>query len=90
MTTIFRCQYCMPEEGVDLSPKDHLLTTDEIIKLAAIFVGEGIQKIRLTGGEPLVRRDVVDIVRRLKLLQGLQQVKENRPTENLIVRKKSA
>ena len=44
----------MPEDGVTLSPKDNILTTDEIIKLATIFVGEGIKKIRLTGGEPLV------------------------------------
>ena len=60
-----------------LSPKDNILTTDEIIKLATIFVGEGIKKIRLTGGEPLVRRDVVEVVRRLKLIQGLEQVREN-------------
>ena len=67
----------MPEDGVTLSPKDNILTTDEIIKLATIFVGEGIKKIRLTGGEPLVRRDVVEVVRRLKLIQGLEQVREN-------------
>ena len=60
-----------------MSPKDNILTTDEIIKLATIFVGEGIKKIRLTGGEPLVRRDVVEVVRRLKLIQGLEQVREN-------------
>ena len=69
-----RCQYCMPEEGVELSPKDNILTTDEIVELSKIFVDEGITKIRLTGGEPLVRKDVVDIVRRLKALQGLEQV----------------
>ena len=67
----------MPEDGVTLSPKDNILTTDEIIKLATIFVGEGIKKIRLTGGEPLVRRDVVEVVRRIKLIQGLEQVREN-------------
>ena len=64
----------MPEEGVELSPKDNILTTDEIVELSKIFVDEGITKIRLTGGEPLVRKDVVDIVRRLKALQGLEQV----------------
>ncbi len=68
------CQYCMPEEGVELNPKDNILTTDEIVELSKIFVDEGITKIRLTGGEPLVRKDVVDIVRRLKALQGLEQV----------------
>ena len=65
----------MPEEGVDLSPKESILTTDEIVQLSSIFVSEGITKIRLTGGEPLVRKDVVDIVRRLKQLQGLEQVR---------------
>ena len=64
----------MPEEGVELSPKDNTLTTNEIVELSKIFVDEGITKIRLTGGEPLVRKDVVDIVRRLKELQGLEQV----------------
>lgn len=69
-----RCQYCMPEEGITLTPNSHLLTSDEIIKIASIFVSEGVKKIRLTGGEPLVRGDVVDIVRRLKLLPGLETV----------------
>lgn len=64
----------MPEEGVELNPKDNILTTEEIVELSKIFVDEGITKIRLTGGEPLVRKDVVDVVRRLKALQGLEQV----------------
>lgn len=64
----------MPEEGITLTPNSHLLTTDEIIKIATIFVSEGVKKIRLTGGEPLVRGDVVDIVRRLKQLPGLETV----------------
>ena len=53
----------MPEEGVELTDKPHLLTTDELIKLTSLFVQEGTRKIRLTGGEPLVRQDVVDVVR---------------------------
>ncbi|XP_074650582.1 molybdenum cofactor biosynthesis protein 1-like [Tubulanus polymorphus] len=57
-----RCQYCMPEEGVDLSPKNELLTTDEVITIARLFVKEGVTKIRLTGGEPLVRPDIVSII----------------------------
>lgn len=55
-------QYCMPEEGVPLTPKADLLTTEEILTLARLFVKEGVDKIRLTGGEPLIRPDVVDIV----------------------------
>ena len=55
-------KYCMPQEGVPLSPKNNLLSTKEIIKIASLFVSEGVDKIRLTGGEPLVRKDLVDIV----------------------------
>lgn len=52
----------MPEEGAPLSPKEHLLTTDEVVKLASIFVSNGVRKIRLTGGEPTVRKDLPEIV----------------------------
>lgn len=51
-----RCTYCMPEEGVPLTERTQLLTTDEIIYLAKIFVQQGVTKIRLTGGEPTVRK----------------------------------
>ncbi|XP_041469029.1 molybdenum cofactor biosynthesis protein 1-like isoform X2 [Lytechinus variegatus] len=69
-----RCQYCMPEEGVTLSPKERLLSTDEILHLAKLFVSEGVDKIRLTGGEPLVRKDIVDIIEGLRELEGLKQI----------------
>lgn len=52
----------MPAEGVSLTKKDNLLTTQEIIKLANVFVKQGVNKIRLTGGEPTVRRDIVQII----------------------------
>ena len=52
----------MPEEGVKLTIPSKLLTTDEIITLASLFVRQGITKIRLTGGEPMVRPDVLDII----------------------------
>ena len=52
----------MPAEGVPLSPKDHLLSVEEIIKLARLFVQEGTRKIRLTGGEPLVHPGIINIV----------------------------
>lgn len=51
----------MPEEGVDLTAKQNLLSSDELIQLADIFVQEGVKKIRLTGGEPLVRPDVIGV-----------------------------
>ncbi|XP_054425300.1 molybdenum cofactor biosynthesis protein 1 isoform X2 [Pteronotus mesoamericanus] len=64
----------MPEEGVSLTPKADLLTTEEILTLARLFVKEGIDKIRLTGGEPLIRPDVVDIVAQLHQLEGLRTI----------------
>ncbi|XP_054894755.1 molybdenum cofactor biosynthesis protein 1 isoform X1 [Poeciliopsis prolifica] len=69
-----RCQYCMPEEGVKLTPRGQLLSTSEVLTLAQLFVREGVDKIRLTGGEPLIRPDVVDIIAELKKLVGLKTV----------------
>lgn len=66
--------YCMPEEGVDLSPPDHLLTTDEILRLARLFVSQGVTKIRLTGGEPTVRKDILDLVTGLGEIPGLKEL----------------
>jgi molybdenum cofactor biosynthesis enzyme MoaA len=59
-----RCTYCMPEEGVQLTPKQKLLTADEILRLARLFVDQGVTKIRLTGGEPTLRKDLLEIVRK--------------------------
>ena len=66
----------MPEEGVPLTPHDQLLSTDEILHLARLFVQQGVNKIRLTGGEPTVRPDLIDIVRGISDLrpQGLQSI----------------
>lgn len=58
----FRCFYCMPEEEYDFTPASRLMQTDEIIKLAEVFVANGVKKIRLTGGEPLVRKDAAQII----------------------------
>lgn len=60
-----RCFYCMPDENVRFMPPAHLMQADEIERLAAFFVENGIKKIRLTGGEPLVRKDFSDVVNRL-------------------------
>lgn len=59
-----RCRYCMAERMTFL-PRDELLTLEEIALLADLFIARGITKIRLTGGEPLVRRDLIDLVRRI-------------------------
>ncbi len=63
-----RCSYCMPEEGVELSPKSHLMTYEEIYEIANTFVKHGVTKIRLTGGEPLIRKDIPIILEKLASL----------------------
>lgn len=67
-----RCQYCMPAEGVDLTSSSKLLTRNEIIRLANLFVSSGVNKIRLTGGEPTIRKDIDDICLELSNLKGLK------------------
>lgn len=63
-----RCTYCMPAEGVPLSPSPALMTSDEIYEIAKVFVANGVDKIRLTGGEPLVRKDFTTIIEKLSTL----------------------
>ena len=65
-----RCKYCMPEEGVPLSPPSHLLTTPEITYLSSLFVSEGVTKIRLTGGEPTIRHDIIPLMHSIGNLRG--------------------
>ena len=71
-----RCLYCMPEEGVQLSPNKELLTSAEIVYLSALFVNQGVNKIRLTGGEPTVRKDIVPLMQQIGSLRrnGLKEL----------------
>ncbi|MDO5503986.1 MAG: GTP 3',8-cyclase MoaA, partial [Actinomycetia bacterium] len=64
-----RCTYCMPAEGLPWLAKPEMLTDDEMIRLVGIFVGLGVTQIRLTGGEPLLRRSIVDLVGRMAALE---------------------
>jgi molybdenum cofactor biosynthesis protein A len=63
-----RCTYCMPAEGIQLSPRSHIMNYDEVYAIAKTFVDHGVTKIRLTGGEPLVRRDADIILKKLATL----------------------
>lgn len=67
-----RCVYCMPEEGVKLIPRNEILSFEEIFDVVAVAVDLGITRVRLTGGEPLVRRDVVELVRMLNRIRGIE------------------
>ncbi|KAK0547626.1 hypothetical protein OC846_003962 [Tilletia horrida] len=71
-----RCLYCMPEEGVPLTPSDKLLSQSELARLARLFVQCGVSKVRLTGGEPTLRRDLPEIMESLNELRllGLRQI----------------
>jgi cyclic pyranopterin phosphate synthase len=69
-----RCRYCMPAEGIGKVPMAQILTYEEIIRICHAAAGLGISRIKVTGGEPLVRRGCPDLVRRLKAITGIEQV----------------
>src|SRR3954449_2678459 len=70
----FRCRYCMPAEGLDWLQRDELLTFEEIERLVRVLASMGVDEIRLTGGEPLVRRDLPELVRRLAHTPGVRDL----------------
>ncbi len=69
-----RCVYCMPSEGIEARPREELLTFDEIERVSRMFAELGVTKIRLTGGEPLVRKDLATLVARLARIPGIQKL----------------
>ena len=69
-----RCNYCMPAEGINFAKNDKLFTIDELARLSEILVSQGIDKIRITGGEPFVRKDLMVLLRRLSKLEGLNDI----------------
>lgn len=70
----FRCTYCMPQDEYEWINKKEILTFEEITRLANLFVGLGVEKIRLTGGEPLVRKDLDQLVAKLSAIPGLEDL----------------
>ena len=69
-----RCRYCMPESGVDWVPHGRVLTYEQMARLVGLCAGLGVEKVRLTGGEPLVRRGLSALVRMVKETPGIRQV----------------
>jgi cyclic pyranopterin phosphate synthase len=69
-----RCVYCMPPEGIPLKPVSEILTYDELLRIARVAASLGIRKVRVTGGEPLVRGGVVDFVRDLAAIPGIEDL----------------
>jgi GTP 3',8-cyclase len=79
----YRCLYCMPEAGVDLVPKSDVLTFEEIERLVRVMMRFGVRRVRLTGGEPTVRKDLVALVERLAAL-GLDDLAMTTNGERLV------
>ena len=70
----FRCRYCMPAEGLDWLERDELLTFEEIARLVRVLAAMGVEEVRLTGGEPLVRRELPVLVRMLAATPGVDDL----------------
>lgn len=70
----FRCVYCMPAEGIELAPHKELLSFEEIVRLVRVGVSLGLSKIRLTGGEPTIRRDLPELVAMLNSIDGIKEI----------------
>ncbi|MDN5637198.1 MAG: radical SAM protein, partial [Staphylococcus equorum] len=74
----FRCDYCMPKEifGDDFVflPKDELLTFDEMVRISKVYTQLGVKKIRITGGEPLLRRDLYKLIYELNQIDGVEDI----------------
>src|SRR5262249_35503482 len=70
----YRCTYCMPEEGVELLPKGDILTFEELERVIRVFSLLGVPRVRLTGGEPTVRKDLIACVERLVRVPGIAEV----------------
>jgi GTP 3',8-cyclase len=70
----FRCQYCMPAEGLPWIPREEILSFEEIERLVALFAALGVADVRLTGGEPLVRRELPALVARLAAIEGVEDL----------------
>ena len=69
-----RCVYCMPPEGVEWMDHEEMLSYEEIIRLCSLFAQVGIRKVRLTGGEPLARRDLPELVRGIHAIDGIESI----------------
>jgi molybdenum cofactor biosynthesis protein A len=69
-----RCFYCMPEEGINYAPKKDLLSYEEMVRLMKILAALGIEKVRITGGEPFLRRDIMDFLQVLSKMEGIRKI----------------
>ena len=85
----FRCFYCIPDEDIVWKRRQELLTYEEILTVAEIAVSLGVDKLRLTGGEPLIRRDIEFLIERLARLEGVRDLAMTTNADGLAARAKS-
>ncbi|WP_238555257.1 GTP 3',8-cyclase MoaA [Chryseobacterium sp. P1-3] len=69
-----RCTYCMPEEGLTWIKQNELMTDEEMVRLCSVFTSLGIDKIRITGGEPFVRKNSIELIEKISQLEGLTDI----------------
>ena len=70
----FRCRYCMPEEGVETIPHSEVLSFEEIVRVVSVLSELGIKKVKITGGEPLVRRDICTLIQNIAKIPGIEDI----------------
>lgn len=69
-----RCKYCMPEEGIQKECHSNILSLEDFYKISKVMVDLGINKIRITGGEPLIKRDIVSLIEKISKLNGIKEI----------------
>ncbi|MFH0071213.1 radical SAM protein, partial [Peribacillus sp. NPDC056705] len=69
-----RCVYCMPSEGMEFQPHDEIMSYEEITAIMSVLAPMGVSKVRLTGGEPLVRKDLETLVHQIASIEGIQDI----------------
>ncbi len=69
-----RCHYCMPEDGISFVPKRQLLSYEEILRIVSLLSKQGVRKVRITGGEPFLRKNVMSLFRSLATIDGLESI----------------
>ena len=83
-----RCIYCMPEEGIQFKSKNEMMTTEEILRIITVVSELGVNKIRFTGGEPLLRRGLVELIEKTSMISGITSV--NMTTNGVLLKQYAA
>ena len=74
-----RCFYCMPEETPEFGPREEILTFEEVERFVRVSVGLGVRKLRITGGEPLLRKGLPELISQLSAIEGIDDIGQRNP-----------